>query len=350
MLAQNMFLKKYSITLEDFKSTGFKWTELEEIEKNYLSYMELLEPQADTIADNLRAIPQVHSVKFRIKDPEHLIAKIIRKQIADNNLSIDRDNYRQVIFDLIGVRALHLFKNDWKDIHNYVVNTWDLKEITVANVRSGDSENIIRAFKEKGCEINEHPYGYRSIHYTITVSPDKGSEIIAEIQVRTIFEEGWSEIDHQIRYPYSISEPLLEQFLVIFNRLAGSADEMGSFIRILKNELEKRSAESRNMLEENNRMIGNLRANIAVLKMDQGMKENIQKTLDKLSQPSLIAPAGIYDWSKYFGYPSKVEDILGRLDHPLDNLYRDIGYDDKGKKREEDNTGDKAPDPTEKDK
>jgi hypothetical protein len=56
---------------------------------------------------------------------------------------------------------------------------------------------------------------------------------ITELQVRTVFEEGWSEIDHQVRYPVVTNAPLLEQFVTIFNRLAGTADEMGSFLKAL---------------------------------------------------------------------------------------------------------------------
>ena len=88
---------------------------------------------------------------------------------------------------------------------------------------------------------------------------------IAEIQVRTIFEEGWSEIDHKIRYPYDADNPVLGQFLVVFNRLAGSADEMGSFVKLLKRKLDSMIAEteasieqSKNEVSEKNRLIDDL--------------------------------------------------------------------------------------------
>ena len=58
-----------------------------------------------------------------------------------------------------------------------------------------------------------------------------------EIQVRTVFEEAWSEIDHIIRYPYDVDNPVLTEYLAIFNRIVGSADEMGMFIKKLKKEV-----------------------------------------------------------------------------------------------------------------
>ena len=58
-------------------------------------------------------------------------------------------------------------------------------------------------------------------------------KVIAEIQVRTIFEEGYGEIDHQLRYSHSEIPEVLALNLLLFNRIAGSADEMASLINML---------------------------------------------------------------------------------------------------------------------
>ena len=68
------------------------------------------------------------------------------------------------------------------------------------------------------------------MHYVLESSPMK-NRVLAEVQVRTIFEEGWSEIDHKIRYPNFSKDESVKSFLAIFNRLAGSADEMGTFVK-----------------------------------------------------------------------------------------------------------------------
>ena len=47
-----------------------------------------------------------------------------------------------------------------------------------------------------------------------------------EIQGRTLFEEGWSEIDHDIVYPYFKDDEMLKDFSTLLNRLSGMADEM----------------------------------------------------------------------------------------------------------------------------
>ena len=55
-----------------------------------------------------------------------------------------------------------------------------------------------------------------------------------EIQGRTLFEEGWSEIDHDIVYPYFKDDIMLNDFSKLLNRLSGMADEMSSYFRRMK--------------------------------------------------------------------------------------------------------------------
>ena len=49
-----------------------------------------------------------------------------------------------------------------------------------------------------------------------------------------MFEEGWSEIDHDIVYPYNTDDVMLKDFSKLLNRLSGMADEMSSYFRRMK--------------------------------------------------------------------------------------------------------------------
>ena len=80
--------------------------------------------------------------------------------------------------------------------------------------------------------VREH--GYRSVHYLVSIDITKVLNISVEIQVRTVFEEAWSEIDHIMRYPYDVDNPIITEYLGIFNRIVGSADEMGTFLKKVK--------------------------------------------------------------------------------------------------------------------
>ncbi|WP_203522537.1 GTP pyrophosphokinase [Fusobacterium sp. IOR10] len=237
MLDRDEFFKKFSINQNYFNSTGLKWEVLEEIYDDYIKIIPYLEKTADDFIFKLIDKESVHSVRRRVKKPTHLIEKIIRKGKKYVSQGIDVSNYRDIVTDLIGVRILHLFKNDWIFIHNEIINTWRLAETPQINVRPGDFDMDVlkRDMEDLHCEIIIRPHGYRSVHYLIEVNiEDSKIDTFVEVQVRTVFEEAWSEIDHIIRYPYDKDNPILNDYLSIFNRIVGSADEMGTFIKELK--------------------------------------------------------------------------------------------------------------------
>ena len=283
-LDKTEFLKKYDISEESFEKTTLEWTELENIYNDHINEIPQLESSAIFIFNRLMKIPSIHSVRYRIKDPEHLVEKIIRKRIENPDTIISFENYKDIVTDLIGLRALHLFKEDWLGINKSIITIWGLKQKPVANFRKGDSESYIEKFKENGCETKEHKFGYRSIHYIVETQPTK-SKYFAEIQVRTIFEEAWSEIDHTIRYPYDQNNPLFLQFLLILNRLAGSADEMGTFVIFLKKELELKESKHRELINIKEEAIKELSLQIQKLKLDKTEKDLLNISLDKLKLP-----------------------------------------------------------------
>ena len=79
-----------------------------------------------------------------------------------------------------------------------------------------------------------------------------------EIQVRTLFEEAWGEIDHAIVYPDYQEDRLLNEYTGLLNRLSGLADEMSDFFTSLKvqkenNDFKKETIENniRNDMQKN---------------------------------------------------------------------------------------------------
>jgi len=283
MLQLEVFLDKYNILLEDYQSTGLIWDDLLDIYDDYIIFKKRLEPSAVLIFNTLMTSPHVHSVRYRIKDAEHLIEKIIRKKIENNDSDININNYKFKVTDLIGLRALHLFKEAWEPINDFIIDGWILNQKPVANFRKGDSDEIVQFYIEKGCSPKEHQYGYRSVHYIIETQPGKEKHL-AEIQVRTIFEEAWAEIDHTIRYPYDLENPIFFQFLLILNRLAGSADEMGSFIQFLKKQLQTREEEYKTTLESKNKLISDLEDNIENLNLQGEESRKVKEDLQRLKE------------------------------------------------------------------
>ncbi|EPN5406873.1 RelA/SpoT domain-containing protein [Vibrio cholerae] len=237
-LSLEYFLENNRISHQDWVKAAIEFDELKAIALDHAGKVTSLDEAASYLAKILQKCPQVHSVRWRVKDPEHLIEKIVRKRIigSEKYLKINAENYTEIITDLIGVRVLHLFKYEWINIQKHILEHWMTEESPIAYIRTGDEGEIVESYKANNCEVKNHPVGYRSIHYVISMQPTL-KKVFSEIQVRTIFEEGWSEIDHKIRYPNFSNNELISYFLTIFNRMAGSADEMGTFVRNLTSEI-----------------------------------------------------------------------------------------------------------------
>lgn len=262
MINKEQFLKIYNIDEEDLKKENINWEALKAIHDDFTDCKKSYETQADLIANILRAQPKVHSVKTRIKDRRHLIEKIIRKTPdrrakygQDFNFTVD--NYKDEITDLLGIRVIHIFKEDWEEIHNFITNMWDVMEI-VANVREGDDT---RKFDEQGITVCSRPSGYRSVHYLVESYPTN-KKLITEVQVRTIFEEGYGEIDHQLRYSHEDIPELLGQNLMLLNRIAGSSDEMASLINRLSQSIQEVENKFKDKISEKDKRIESIKDKI----------------------------------------------------------------------------------------
>ncbi|MBU3106747.1 RelA/SpoT domain-containing protein [Clostridium gasigenes] len=253
------FLEKYSYSKDIIEINNINIKNLSDIYEDYISYRHSYENQANFIANILRSEGTIHSVKSRIKEPERLIEKIIRKTQDrkikyGNDFEFSINNYKNEINDLIGIRVIHIFKEQWEDIHDFIINTWKIIEIT-ANVRDGDNTEI---FDDLGIEVRSRASGYRSVHYLVEFYPTS-QKVIAEIQVRTIFEEGYGEIDHILRYSHNDIPNILKSNLLLFNRIAGSADEMASLINRFSKEWSENELEYKLLLKEKDKEIEKLK-------------------------------------------------------------------------------------------
>lgn len=233
----DIFLKKFPHTIKEIEEENINLELLEKIYDDYVECKFSYESQADFIANILRSQKMVHTVKSRIKEPDRLVEKIIRKtkdrrEKYGQQFEFNINNYKEEINDLIGIRVIHIFKEQWLDIHEFIMNTWKVIEIT-ANVRAGDNTKV---FDDLDIKVCSRASGYRSVHYLVEFYPTN-QKVIAEIQVRTIFEEGYGEIDHLLRYSNGPIPELVKSNLLLFNRIIGSADEMASLICNLNKEL-----------------------------------------------------------------------------------------------------------------
>jgi putative GTP pyrophosphokinase len=283
------FLTKNRMSSELWERANISWDSLCLIATDHLARQTELSETAELCARVMQKLPKVHSVRWRVKNAEHLLEKIIRKRAAggDNNkyLAISLENYHEIVTDLVGLRALHLFKDECFEIDTALRDSFALlqDEQPVAYVRAGDPPELIQRFEEAGHKVQQHAAGYRSVHYVV-VSRPLHRQVAVEFQVRTIFEEGWSEIDHRIRYPNFSSDPQIAYFLRILNGLAGSADEMGSFVCGLVNAMEVNQRQVVEANENYELTLRKLETTVAELAMVRETKTSTDVTVDRLKR------------------------------------------------------------------
>lgn len=167
---------------------------------------------------NEGALPLVHSLKSRLKDPQHLRDKLQRKDTAESPITLD--NIFNRITDLAGIRVLHLYQQQFADIHKAIASKitegdWVLFEPPCAYTWDPESEDFYSQLGIK-CKIKDSYY--TSVHYVIM--PRENSPIKCEIQVRTLYEEIWGEIEHCINYPYPTDSIACKEQLRVLSKLS----------------------------------------------------------------------------------------------------------------------------------
>ena len=254
-MEREQFLLTYGIDEADLIAADISCEELMQIEKIYRGMESTLHDIGKDFIDKyLYEIDTagIHSYRYRTKSPAHLLEKIIRKrkENPEKFAHLDHTNFHKYITDLIGIRVLFLYREDWIHFHRYITSQIenDPDRYVTDRLRDFDEDpnHIYIAEKPKaykrtgdskiydGDEIDIITGGiYRSLHYII-----KYEGQYVEIQGRTLFEEGWSEIDHDIVYPYYKDDEMLNDYSKLLNRLSGLADEMSSFFRHIKQERE----------------------------------------------------------------------------------------------------------------
>lgn len=230
-------LTSLGIAEEEWRAQGIAPQTLVAIYHDFLQRKaELVEIAAQT-AQSLQHLPPVHAVRYRVKNPLHLLRKVIRKKTEYPHRHIDAHNYVDWINDLAGVRVLYLYKSTWYTLGKYIQTAWELKRPPIAYFHYNADPAIIREFKTAGADIRWHDHGYRAVHFVVRTQP-KRQRYFVEIQLRTLFEEGWSEIDHAVRYPDHSCNAFVRDLLHLLNRFTGQSDQLASFIKTVLEKLQ----------------------------------------------------------------------------------------------------------------
>lgn len=154
----------------------------------------------------------IHTILYRIKDESRLIEKIDQENMSSefDMTPITHKNFHERIGDIIGIRIICLRLSDIVKVEKYL--EFLVEEKILKFIREPDHKRSfvlpIDLGKTAPQDINIQHSGYSSIHYQVKLGENSDTSeafksVQIELQLRTILEEAWGEIDHKYRYTYS---------------------------------------------------------------------------------------------------------------------------------------------------
>lgn len=177
---------------ESFEAAAHQQVAVTAYLKRYAFYRDLAAAVTRILDESLkgRAI-KVQSVQGRAKDPTSLGEKAAQPLDGEPT----RPKYPrplEQITDLAGVRVITYFPSTLVKIDRLL-----------------EEEFIVVERSDKGAQlIEEDRFGYQSIHYLVKLTPIRArlpeyiqfANVLTEIQVRTVLQHAWAEIEHDIQY------------------------------------------------------------------------------------------------------------------------------------------------------
>lgn len=146
----------------------------------------------------------VHSIHDRVKDRNSLVRKLNKPDASYKRL--------EDLTDIAGVRVITFFSSDVDRVAEMVRRTFSI-----------DSGNSI----DKRALLDSDRFGYLSLHYVVKLGESCAGvaeyhqlfRFKAEIQIRSILQHAWAEIEHDLGYKSKHAIPI--KMRRRFSRLAG---------------------------------------------------------------------------------------------------------------------------------
>ena len=184
---------------------------LDTIMSEYYQRVDIYKKMQHDVEDIINTLIEAHQIKIstmslRIKSEQALRNKIISK---------DKYHHLEDITDVLGCRILTLFESDVERILELLEDTFEVCEIVD---------------KRKKSKHNRIEFGYSSVHMVVKFTDErcklveyqKYQDIRFEIQLRTVLQHAWAEVEHGLGYK-SYYEPPMDIKRKL-NRLAGTLE------------------------------------------------------------------------------------------------------------------------------
>jgi ppGpp synthetase/RelA/SpoT-type nucleotidyltranferase len=134
---------------------------------------------------------RVHSIEVRAKSIESFRRKISQVGETGPGEPAPKDPLAEIT-DLAGVRVITFFPRTLVEVDRILHEQFEVIEID-------DKSEMLKEGDK---------FGYHSVHYLAKLLPNRTelaeygrfTDLVAEIQVRTILQHAWAEIEHDIQY------------------------------------------------------------------------------------------------------------------------------------------------------
>jgi putative GTP pyrophosphokinase len=172
----------------------------------------------------------IRFVRVRVKDPDHLREKLYRKlaELTQKSkpFNYSTENLFVRINDLVGLRIIHLHTQEIIPIRIGLQALFEEERYQIVEgptARIWDEE-YKRFFREAGIGTKTSKTLYTSVHYIL--KPKRKTPITCELQVRTLVEEAWGEVDHEINYPHESEILACREQIAALARAAWSCNRL----------------------------------------------------------------------------------------------------------------------------
>ena len=254
------------------------------------------------------------TIKSRVKAFDSYFNKLLRLM---NNATEDK----VLLTDVLAVRIICPFLEDRDQLIKLLTKEFNVTEI--------ESKGEKRSFNE---------FGYDSTHLLADLPPEsKATKIpfttpVFEIQLRTILQEAWAEVEHELIYKanFSLLNTSIRRKLASLNASLALSDIIFQEIRDYQKEIQKLDEQRRKKLQDKVKEIDKLSLIDKIMpkeELEKDLKEEFtvlpQKELDKLILEALDAHSNQQ-------YTKAINIYTSILESELDTKISSIIYNHRG--------------------
>lgn len=172
----------------------------------------------------------IHFIKYRIKGKESLRAKIEKRLLSGDteapNETIEASNLFDKVTDLAGIRIIHLHTEQLRQMHPLILGILQEQQCETAGKPMAYCWDVEyqKLFQGIGIETTQRDSMYTTVHYDIVAN--RRTRITCELQVRTLMDEVWGEVSHQVNYPTESPSVACQDQLKVLARLTSGCGRL----------------------------------------------------------------------------------------------------------------------------